>query len=71
MNGRLLCVYFSCLALLIVIPSILAPVAVRQLTGLSTYLAQIETQLEAALANPIMLSNQEIYLGQLLANLWR
>ena len=62
-------VYFSCLTLLIVIPSVLAPVAVRQLTGLSTYLINIETRLEAALANPIMLSNQEIYLGQLLSNL--
>ncbi|MBI1877839.1 MAG: AI-2E family transporter [Chloroflexi bacterium] len=62
-------VYFSCLTLIIVIPSILAPVAVRQLTGLSTYLIQIETQLEDYLANPITLFNQQIYLGQLLSNL--
>jgi predicted PurR-regulated permease PerM len=62
-------VYFSCLTLLIVIPSILAPVAVRQLTGLSTYLIQIETELETYLANPIILFNQRIYLGQLLSDL--
>lgn len=62
-------VYFSCLTLLIVIPSVLAPVAVRQLTGLSTYLLQIETELEAYLANPIVLFNQQIYLGQLLSDL--
>ncbi|GAB4458862.1 MAG: AI-2E family transporter [Anaerolineae bacterium] len=62
-------VYFSCLTLLIVIPSILAPVAVRQATGLSTYLVQIETELEEVLANPIVLLDQEIYLGQLLSNL--
>src|SRR6185503_3115313 len=39
-------VYFSCLTFLIVIPSVPAPVAVRQVIGLSTYLTQIETQLE-------------------------
>lgn len=62
-------VYFSCLTLLIVIPSILAPVAIRQATGLSTYLVQIETELEELLANPIVFLDQEIYLGQLLSNL--
>jgi predicted PurR-regulated permease PerM len=61
-------VYFSCLTLLIVIPSILAPVAVRQATGLSTYLVQIEAELEELLANPIVFLDQEIYLGQLLSN---
>lgn len=62
-------VYFSCLTLLIVIPSVLAPVAVRQVTGLTTYLTQIEAELEELLANPIVLLNQEIYLGQLLSNI--
>jgi predicted PurR-regulated permease PerM len=62
-------VYFSCLTLLIVIPSVLAPVAVRQVIGLSTYLTQIEAQLEELLANPITLFNQQIYLGQLLSDL--
>ncbi|HXV99191.1 MAG TPA: AI-2E family transporter [Anaerolineae bacterium] len=62
-------VYFSCLTLLIVIPSILAPVAVRQATGLWAYLIRIEAELEAFLANPIILFNQQIYLGQLLADL--
>jgi predicted PurR-regulated permease PerM len=64
-------VYFSCLILLIVIPSILAPIAIRQLTGLTTYLIQIETQLEEYLANPITLFNQQIYLGQILSDLLR
>ncbi len=62
-------VYFFCLTLLIVIPSILAPIAVRQATGLSTYLIQIEAELEDYLANPIILFNQQIYMGQLLADL--
>lgn len=62
-------VYFSCLTLLIVIPSVLAPIAVRQTVGLSAYLAQIEAELEEVLANPILLFNQQIYLGQLLADL--
>jgi predicted PurR-regulated permease PerM len=62
-------VYFSCLTLLIVIPSILAPIAVRQATGLWAYLLRIEAELEAFLANPIILFNQQIYLGQLLADL--
>lgn len=61
-------VYFSCLALLIVIPSILAPVAIRQATGLSAYLVQIESELERLLANPVVFLDQEIYLGQLLSN---
>ncbi|NJN93768.1 MAG: AI-2E family transporter [Anaerolineales bacterium] len=61
-------VYFSCLALLIVIPSILAPVAIRQATGLSTYLFQIESELERLLANPVVFLDQEIYLGQILSN---
>lgn len=62
-------VYFSCLTLLIVIPSIFAPEAVRQLTRLSTYLINIEAELEAFLANPILFFNQEFYLGQLLSDL--
>lgn len=62
-------VYFSCLTLLIVIPSIFAPEAVRQLRRLSTYLINIEAELEAFLANPILFFNQEIYLGQLLSDL--
>jgi predicted PurR-regulated permease PerM len=62
-------VYFSCLALLIVIPSILAPIAVRQATGLSAYFIRIEAELEEYLANPIILFNQQIFLGQLLADL--
>jgi predicted PurR-regulated permease PerM len=64
-------VYFSCLTLLIVIPSAFAPVAVRQLTRLSTYLIGIEAELEELLANPIILFNQQIYLGQLLSDLLR
>ncbi|MBE7552894.1 MAG: AI-2E family transporter [Anaerolineales bacterium] len=64
-------VYFSCLTLLIVIPSTFAPVAVRQLTGLTTYLIGIEAELEELLANPIILFNQQIYLGQLLSDLLR
>jgi predicted PurR-regulated permease PerM len=62
-------IYFSCLTLLIVIPSVLAPVAVRQLIGLSTYLTQIESELEAFLATPITLFGWQIYLGQLLSGL--
>lgn len=62
-------VYFSCLALLIVIPSILAPVAVRQARGLSDDLVTIEAQLEAALAKPVNLAGYPLHLGQLWASL--
>lgn len=64
-------VYFSCLTLLIVIPSTFAPIAIRQLTGLSAYLTRIEAELEQVLTNPIILFNQQIYLGQLLSDLLR
>jgi len=61
-------VYFSGLTLLIVIPSVLAPIAIRQIKGLSSHLVNIETRLEAALAKPISLAGQELHLGQILAN---
>ncbi|HEX9923482.1 MAG TPA: AI-2E family transporter [Anaerolineae bacterium] len=61
-------VYFSCLALLIIIPSALAPLAIDQARGLTDDLAKIESQLEAILANPINLAGYQLHLGQLLAD---
>jgi predicted PurR-regulated permease PerM len=61
-------VYFSCLAILVVIPSTLTPVAIRQVRGLSDDLANIETHLEVALAKPVSIVGQQFHLGQLLAN---
>lgn len=61
-------VYFSCLALFIVIPSTLTPLAINQASDLSIYLTDIEAQLEEVLANPIVLLGQEIHLGQILAD---
>jgi len=61
-------VYFSGMALLIVIPSALAPIAIRQARGLSGDLADIELQLEEALAKPVDLAGQQFYPGQILAD---
>lgn len=61
-------VYFSCLILLIVIPSALTPVAIRQIQGLSGSLINIEAQLETALAKPVSIAGHQLHLGQLLAD---
>jgi predicted PurR-regulated permease PerM len=61
-------VYFSGLALLIIIPSALAPIAIRQVRSLSGNLAYIETQLETALTQPLNFAGLELHLGQILAD---
>ncbi len=62
-------VYFSGLTLLIVIPSILTPIAIRQIRGLSDHLLDIEIHLETTLARPVSIAGQQLHLGQLLADL--
>jgi predicted PurR-regulated permease PerM len=62
-------VYFVCLAFLIVIPSILTPIAIREASGFWDNLVNIEVQLQEFLNNPINLLDREIHLGQILANL--
>lgn len=64
-------VYFVCLTLLIVIPSLLAPIAIREVSGLLDYLLSIETQLEEFLANPIRFVGQEFHIGQMVAGFLR
>jgi predicted PurR-regulated permease PerM len=64
-------VYFSCLALLIIIPGLLAPFIIRQSRRLSDELITIETQMEAALARPIDILGQELHLGLLWADILR
>ena len=62
-------VYLLGLAILIMIPSFLAPIAIREASGLSAYLVNIEAQLEEFLSNPVILLGRQIHLGQLLADL--
>jgi predicted PurR-regulated permease PerM len=62
-------VYFVCLMLLIVIPSLLTPMAIREATGVVADLTQIEQQLRQFLNNPIALLGREIHLGQLFSDL--
>ncbi len=64
-------VYFICLTLLIVIPSVLAPIAIRETSGLLDYLLTIEAQLEEFLANPIRFVGQEIHIGKMIADFLR
>lgn len=61
-------VYFSGLALLVIIPSVLAPIAIDQARGLSDDLVNIERELEAALAQPVTLVGYQLHLGQLWAD---
>jgi len=62
-------VYFVCLMLLIVIPSLLTPMAIRQATGVVADLTEIEQQLQEFLNNPVGLLGREIHLGQLFSDL--
>ncbi len=62
-------VYFSSLALLITVPSVLTPIAVEQATNLWDDLVKIEGQLETTLAQPVFIAGQQLHLGQILANL--
>ena len=61
-------VFFSGLAVLIIIPSILAPTGIRQASRVATYLLNIETQLETTLAQPVHFMGQTLFLGQMLAD---
>ena len=61
-------IYFSGIALLVIIPSILAPVAIDQARELSDDLVNIERELEAGLAQPITLVGYQLHLGQLWAD---
>jgi predicted PurR-regulated permease PerM len=47
----------------------LAPIAIREASGLSAYLVNIELQLEEFLSNPVILLGRQIHLGQLLADI--
>lgn len=62
-------VYFVCLALLIVIPSSLTPILIREASGFMINLANVEGELRQFLNNPFSLLGREIHLGQLLADL--
>ena len=61
-------VFFSGLAVLIIIPSVLAPTGIRQASRVATYLLNIETQLETTLAQPVHFMGQTLFLGQMLAD---
>ena len=61
-------VYFFSLAVLIVVPSVLAPEAVEQAGGLYTDLVKMEAELEIFLTKPITVVGQQLHLGRLLAD---
>ena len=62
-------VYFTSLALLGLVPGLLAPIALRQARGLSDDLHTMKIQVETALANPIMVAGYPLHFGQILADL--
>jgi predicted PurR-regulated permease PerM len=64
-NTAVTLVYLLFLVLLIATPGILVPILVGQIRTLSTELAIIEAQLEAYLADPVVIMGRVIYLDQL------
>ncbi len=62
-------VYFSSLALLIIVPSVFAPTAIEQTRGLYDDLVKIELQLEDMLAKPVYIMGQQLHLGPTLAEM--
>jgi predicted PurR-regulated permease PerM len=56
-NTAVVIVYLFFLALLIAIPSIIAPLAVNQVLSLSLDLLTIEVQIEEFLSEPILIGN--------------
>jgi predicted PurR-regulated permease PerM len=64
-------VYFSGLILLITIPSALTPLAIKQVKILGNNLANIETQLETGLAEPLIFAGQQFHLDQMMANFFK
>jgi predicted PurR-regulated permease PerM len=62
-------VYFSVLALMVTIPSALAPVAIKRLNSFFSGLMNVEVQLEALLAEPVRFAGQELHLGQMVSDL--
>lgn len=61
-------VYFFSLAVLITVPSVLAPEAVDQAGGLYADLVKMEAELEIFLNKPITLVGQQLHLGRLLVD---
>ena len=62
-------VYFSGLTILVIIPGLLAPTAMRQAQGLSDDLTLVTQQLIISLDQPVIFLNQSFHPGQLLADL--
>jgi predicted PurR-regulated permease PerM len=61
-------VYFSSLALLLIVPSVLAPIALGQARRLTDDFVKIEIQLETILSQPLSIGNYQLHLGQLWAS---
>lgn len=61
-------IYFSGLAFLIAIPSLLAPVAIRQAQILWADLANIRIQLEMFFDQPLTIAGQSFYFGQIVGD---
>ena len=62
-------VYLVGLIVIIIIISVLTPVAVARLSSFLTRLVNVETQLEALLDKPIFFAGQELHLGSIVADL--
>lgn len=62
-------VYFSSLALMVIVPSVLTPVVIKFIRSFSGRLVNIENQLETLLAQPVVFAGQKFHLGQMLADL--